>query len=78
MHDYIDSSDLFTNPSILKGSARLFDLFGWLDKYNYKKTGNIADSDAIRRDWSVIGNDILKAIKIYGQGSKNSNTNSSK
>jgi hypothetical protein len=45
--------------------ARIGDLFGSLDEYNYKKTEAEADSEALRRDWLIVGRDIANAIKSY-------------
>ena len=64
---FINSSDLFTSPSFLKGSSRIVDLFGYLDDYNYKSTDNQVDSEALKRDWEIVGLDILDAIKLYEQ-----------
>lgn len=75
----LSSSSLFTNPSFLKGSARLADLFAGLDKYNYKSSEVEADTEALKRDWSMIGFDIAKAIELYEQSdtiSKKSSTES--
>ncbi len=64
---FISSSDLFAPPSFLKGSARAVDLFGYLDDYNYKSTDNAVDTEALKRDWDIVGLDILDAIKQYEQ-----------
>ena len=66
---FLPSSALFTYPSGLKGSARLFDFFGTLDEYNYKETDEEADGESIFRDWSLVGNDIKTALEHYGQNS---------
>ncbi len=63
--DCLHSSDLYTEPSFIKGIARTFDLFGWLDEYNYRPTGKEADEAALKRDWRMIGMDILHAIQFY-------------
>ena len=64
---FLNSSALFTSPSFLKGAARVSDLFGYLDDYNYKPTGNEADFEALKRDWEIVGLDIQNAIEIYEQ-----------
>jgi len=64
---FIDSSALYSSPSVIKGIARLFDLFGQLDEYNSKPTEEEADGAAIKRDWCIIGLDIAHAIKTYGK-----------
>lgn len=65
---FINSSALFTSPSILKGTARVVDLFGYLDDYNYKKTEAEADAEALKRDWTIVGLDIKTAIGLYEEG----------
>lgn len=69
---FINSSALFTIPSILKGTARVVDLFGYLDNYNYKKTEAEADAEALRRDWTIVGLDIKDAIGVYEEGEQTS------
>lgn len=67
---FINSSALFTNPSILKGMVRMVDLFGYLDDYNYKKTEAEADTEALKRDWTIVGLDIKTSIGLYEKGEK--------
>lgn len=60
----INSSDLYTEPSFFKGVARVLDLFGQLDEYNYKDD---PDTEALKRDWTMIGKDLFISIKNYGR-----------
>lgn len=69
---FIQSSNLYTPPSFFKGMARVFDLFGTLDRYYIHKTEEEADSNALRRDWQIVGKDIFYAIKIYESSKKKS------
>lgn len=69
---FIDSSALFSNPSILKGVTRVVDLFGYLDEYNYKNTEAEADAEALKRDWTIVGLDIKSAIGLYEEGEQTS------
>jgi len=62
---FLNSSALFTNPSFWKGTARVVDLFGGLDNYNYKNTEAEADLESLKRDWNVVGLDMAEAIGIY-------------
>ena len=62
---FIQSSNLYNSPSFLKGIARIFDLFGQLDNYYTHRTEEEADTNAISRDWKIVGNDILNALKKY-------------
>lgn len=62
---FIQSSNLYNSPSFFKGFARIFDLFGQFDKYYTHTTEEEADKNAISRDWKIVGNDILNALKTY-------------
>lgn len=68
---FIKSSCLFRVPSFFKGVARIFDLFGQLDDYKYSKSDIEADTNALKRDWQVIGADIFNSIKKYESGISN-------
>ncbi len=56
----ISSTDLLSNPSRLKGAARIFDITGKLDFYDYKEN---ADEESIARDWKIVGLEINYGIK---------------
>ena len=45
--------------------ARILDLGGTLNEYNYSSTPDKADFCAIHFDWKVVGSDISKAMAIY-------------
>jgi len=64
MNDFIRSTKLFSAPSTIKGIARVVDIFGNLDEYNYQEN---ADAKAIQMDWENVGVDISNSIKIYEQ-----------
>ena len=53
---------LFATPSFLTGAARLVDLGGVFDKYNSSASEEEADSRALASDWSVVGDDLRKAM----------------
>ncbi len=59
------STNLLRQPNFFKGFSRVFDLFGKLDNYNYSETEEKADFNALRKDWEMIGEDLLNAIKKY-------------
>lgn len=61
------SSNLYTNPSFLKGFARLGDFFTQPDDYNYSEE---PDLDALKRDWLMIGRDMKQSIEVYEQTTK--------
>jgi len=64
--------ELCAHPSFLEGVARLFDIGGTLDHYNYSRSEEEADYSAILSDWRHVGNDIRKATdqfaRIYLEG----------
>ena len=58
MSDY-----LFVKPRAWFGAARLLDLGGRFDEYNYSPTPIEADLNALRADWLAVGNDIREAAQ---------------
>jgi hypothetical protein len=53
---------LFARPSFWSGMARVVDLGGTLNEYNYSISPRRADYYAIRSDWNVVGDDISEAV----------------
>jgi hypothetical protein len=51
----------FARPSFWSGGARLFDLWGTFDDYNYSESAEEADSRAIYSDWRIVGQDLRDA-----------------
>lgn len=70
MTDIINSSSLYRIPSGLKGAARTVSIFGNLDEYRTSSTEKEADTDAIRKDWEIVGKDINTAIRKYDSTKK--------
>jgi len=68
--NFLNSSNTVFHPSFLIGFFRAFDLFGTYTKYNFSDTDQKADSDALKKDWEDVGQDLQNAIKGYE--SKNS------
>jgi DNA modification methylase len=58
---------LYARPSFIEGMSRLFDFGGTLQEYNEHESGDVADYEAIKRDWQAIGGDIFKSLKEYEQ-----------
>jgi hypothetical protein len=56
---------LFATPTLLSGMARVFDLSGSLNEYNYCDTPEKADFYAIHSDWRSVGTDILIAVENF-------------
>jgi hypothetical protein len=56
---------LFARPSFWSGMARVVDLGGTLNEYNYSISPRKADYYAIRSDWNVVGDDIREAVNKY-------------
>lgn len=70
MSDILSSSSLYRNPSSLKGAARIASVFGKLDEYRTSPTEEEADTNAICKDWEIVGHDIKNATKQYEQTKK--------
>jgi hypothetical protein len=53
---------LFADPSFMTGMARVYDLGGLFDDYNYSTTPEEADARAIWSDWVAVGNCLWEAF----------------
>lgn len=58
---------LYSRPSFFEGIARLFDVKGHLNKYNYSRSGIEADIRSIESDWQFVGIDIQEAIQNFAK-----------
>ncbi len=56
---------LFAQPSFTEGMARIFDFKGTLDTYNENESPLAADINALSNDWSMVGQDLHKAMEGY-------------
>lgn len=56
---------LYARPSFWEGLARLLDVGGTLNEYNYSDSDEEADVRAILSDWEAVGKDIRAAIKKF-------------
>ena len=56
---------LYARPSFWEGVARLVDITGSLNQYNYSASDEEADCRAIESDWEAVGADILSAAKAF-------------
>ncbi len=61
------SDFLFSKPRSWHGVARLFDLAGQFDEYNYSLSDTEADTRATYSDWMRVGKDMEDAIKAVGR-----------
>ena len=61
------STFLFARPSFIGGVARVMDLGATMQIYNNSKTEDEADLKALKKEWEVVGEDILSAVKEYEQ-----------
>lgn len=59
MGDY----DLFAKPSFIEGVARVLDLGGTLNDYNFSRSGALADAHAVESDWVTVGVDLRNAVE---------------
>jgi hypothetical protein len=62
MNRDVDTFKLYARPSFWEGMARLIDVRGILNEYNYSHTEEDTDFKAILSDWENVGLDILVAI----------------
>lgn len=53
---------LYSQPSLTEGLARVLDVGGTFDVYNYSTTPAEADQLAITSDWYSIGGDLYHSI----------------
>jgi len=56
---------LFVRPTFLEGAARIFDFTNVLQHYRTDATEGEADTNALRSDWSAVGDDIRHVIISY-------------
>lgn len=56
---------LFARPTFVSGMARVLDMFGVLNMYNFSSTPTQADYRAIKSDWLAVGVDIHDAIVTF-------------
>lgn len=62
------SSDfLSATPCVLYGLARLLDLAGQFDTYNYSRTPEEADAKALYWDWRMVGHDLEAALTRFDE-----------
>lgn len=53
---------LYARPSFIEGVARVIDLGDTLTEYNNSITPEQADWLALRSDWTVVGEDLRRAM----------------
>ena len=56
---------LYAFPDFIKGLGSMFNIFGGYYEYNSEPSALKADEKAIRNDWGVVGDDLLRAIEEY-------------
>jgi hypothetical protein len=62
-HDY--TGLLYAEPCWLEGFARVLDVGGVFDDFNYSSTPEEADRLAPTSDWYAVGADLHRAISRY-------------
>ncbi len=67
MERKLKSIHLFSRPSFLRGFARLIDLGGTLNKYNYSESPEAADYYAVWSDWLAVGDDLKQGFNEYSR-----------
>lgn len=58
---------LFSQPSFFEGMARTLDSGGSFDVYNESIDGREADYIALTNDWIMVGEDLRRVMKQYGE-----------
>ena len=56
---------LYAMPSWISGAARVLDIGGTLNEYNFSENPAEADYLAIASDWAAVGLDLQAAIDSY-------------
>ena len=56
---------IYARPSFLEGMARVFDIGGTLNEYDFGPGGAESDAEALRSDWEAIGDDWRAVIGNY-------------
>lgn len=58
---------LYARPSFWEGIARLLDIGGTLNEYNYSSCERVADFRALQSDWEIVGEDLWGALEQFRQ-----------
>jgi len=61
----LDTFRLFKRPSFIAGMAALLNFGGNINKYSADSSGQEADANSLKSDWTAIGNDMRTAITDY-------------
>ena len=56
---------IYARPSFLEGMARIFDIGGTLNEYDFGPVGAESDAEALHSDWMAVGDDLRAAIGDY-------------
>ena len=59
------SGRLFTDPSLVEGASRTFDILGNQDIYNEDLTSEEADTKALFSDWASVGDHLILATEEF-------------
>lgn len=61
---------LFPMPSGWTGLARLLDIGVTFNKFNVDVSGQVADANAIRGDWAMVGSDLAATMLVVHESSR--------
>ena len=64
MSEEFNREHIYSQPSFMRGLARLIDFSGDLDKYKHYEE---PDSALLAQDWQTVGRDIQVALERYGR-----------
>ena len=66
--EFVRSTFLFANPSVIEGLARIVDLGATFDAYNDSATPVAADLRALAQDWYAVGRDVQDVYEQTARG----------
>jgi hypothetical protein len=61
----VRSDFLVAQPSALSGIAKIASPLGAFDGYNFSRSPEAADANAIAADWRIVGNDLRNAMEQF-------------
>lgn len=62
------SGYLYPDTDAWYGVASTLDLFGFLNDYNYSRTGREADAKGLQSDFYAVANDFWRAVWMFERG----------
>lgn len=60
----VQSSRLYANSNFITGMGSIFNIAGKYFDYNYSESGIEADDKAIKKDWEIVGADLVNSMFV--------------